>query len=223
MNTILSSQLLEKEMSQPLSFTLAVFLGAAIGGYYCMDVVKRWRALETQVAQIKTDVSERMTIEETHSLILEDMDQRLREKQDYDESDEIQEGIYQAWKGDYTDEMLTCEIRLWRKKLRSFKDNQEWVSHSYQHDGAVVARDYYLGNLHPEFHWDVQEEETVVRRVASETFVETWESVIHLKISMTFLSIENRLDLGDAPGNARLKELLEKNLIQWQRVLSNPQ
>jgi hypothetical protein len=224
------SQLLEKEMNQPMSLAIAIFLGAAIGGYYCIGTVKRWAALEKQVAQLEADIHENGAIEQANSQLLEEVDQRLREKKDYDESDEIQEAKYQAWKGEYTEETCKVEIQLWREKEVTIKENQEWTSLSpTRKDSSIASRDFYLGNLHPEFQWEVREGEYYYITTVCETFVESWDTSIKLEIFMTFPLKESLLQFVEQPSyngnptlNAALKKCLETNLIQWQKVLIDP-
>jgi hypothetical protein len=231
MNTIapFPSQLLEKEMSQHVSLAIAMFLGAAIGGYYCLDTIKRWTTLEKQVAQLEVEVHESEAIEQANSQLLEDIDQRLREKQDYDEADEIQEATYQAWKGEYTEEAFRVEIQLWREKEVTIKENQEWTSLApTRKDSSIASRDFYLGNLHPEFQWEVREGDYYITTVR-ETFVESWDTSIKLEICMTFPSKESLLQFVEQPSsngnptvNAALKKCLETSLIEWQKVIIDP-
>jgi hypothetical protein len=228
MNTI--APLVESGMHQPVSLAIAMFFGAAFGGYYFIDTVKRWRALEKQVTELEADVHESTTIEQANSHILEEMDQRLREKKDYDESDEIQEGKYQAWRGEYHEESRKVEIQLWREKEVRIKENQEWTSQTLtRKDTSIASRDFYLGNLHPEFQWEIREGDYSFITTVSETFVESWDTSIKLEICMTFPSKETLLEFVETPYfngnvtvNAALKKCLEKNLIQWQKVLIDP-
>jgi hypothetical protein len=232
MNTIapFPSQLLEKEMSQQMSLAIAMFLGAALGGYYCIDTIKRWTALEKQVAQLEIDVHESDAIEQANSQLLEEVEQRLREKKDYDEADEIQEAKYQAWRGEYTEETCKVEIQLWREKEMAIKENQEWTSLTLtRKDSSIASRDFYLGNLHPEFQWEVREGDYYYITTVRETFVESWGTSIKLEIFMTFPSKESLLQFVEQPSsngnltlNAALKKCLETNLIQWQKILIDP-
>jgi hypothetical protein len=228
MNTI--APLVESGMHQPVSLAIAMFFGAAVGGYYCIDAVKRWRALEKQVTQLEAEVHEAEAVEQSNSQMLEEIDQRLREKQDYDESEEIQEGKYQAWRGEYQEESRKVEIQLWREKEVSIKENQEWTSQtSTRKDTSIASRDFYLGNLHPEFQWEIREGDYYFITTVCETFVESWDTSIKLEICMTFPSKESLLHFVEQPFsngnptiNLALKKCLETNLIQWQKVLIDP-
>lgn len=226
MNTIepFSDKILESDMSPSVVLGLTLFLGAALGGYYFMDTVKRWNELDTRLNEIETSLHDTETMEVANSRTLHEMDQRIREKKDYDESEEIDEGKYQAWRGEYHEDNRKVEIQLWREKEMTVKSNQEWLSNT--NHGPVTTRDFYLGNLNPEFHWEIREGDYYFITKVYESFVESWDTVIKLEIFMTFPSRKNLLELvetpeynGDPTVNSALQKLLEKNLIRWQRVL----
>lgn len=223
----ISQEMVNSSMSSTAPFTFTLFLGAALGGFYLYDLVQRWQKTEDRVNQLDQKVLDAAAFQEAQAEITEEHEQRIREKKDYDESDEIQEDKYQAWKGEYYEGPQTkLEVSLVRKKLSTVKENQQWVAWDGESNGSVIARDYYLGNLHPEFQWEIREGEHYYTTVVNERFVEGWDTVIQLDIFMTFSSqeslvkfTENQYFNGAPTMNLALKKFLEMNSIEWQRVL----
>jgi hypothetical protein len=228
MNSIepLSKEMLEKEMTPTASLSFALFLGVALSGFYFYDLLKRWNNIDEYLLQFDKKLEKICTIQDAQTDVIEEHEQRIREKKDYDESDEVQYDKYQAWKGEYFDEPRKVEISLSRKKETTLKENQDWIVWEGESNASVTARDYYLGNLNPDFQWEIREGDDYYILVAMESFVESWNSVILLEIFMTFPSQESLLEFteqtsfnGNPTINLALKKCLEEKKLQWQRVL----
>ena len=219
-------QLMNKDIPPSLSISITLFIGAVLAGYYCVDLLKRWKETDTQINEIQTKVQDTESMLEAQADTIHELDQRIREKKDYDDSEEIQEGKYQAWKGFYHENYRKCEIKIWREKLSSLKKNQEWTAWTGEKDSSITVRDFYLGNLHPEFQWTLDEGDTYFIANVSDTFVNTWDSVIKIVICQTFGSKEDVLQFteqeyynGNLTLNLALKKYIEIGSIQWSRVL----
>lgn len=211
-------------VSGTLSFT--IFLGAALSGFFFYDMLQRWKKSDERLWQLEQKIHDTSSLQETQADTLQEHEQRIREKEDYDESDEIEENKYQAWCGEYEKELCKIKINLWREKRTTIKENQGWVSWNGQKDGSTTVRDFYLGNLNPDFHWDVQESTSFYTAIASETFVENWDNVICLNIGMTFPSKAALLEFvgtsefwPNLTSNLALKKILEENFVDWKRIL----
>jgi hypothetical protein len=228
MNTIeaFPSQILEREMNQSMSFAIAMFLGAAVGGYYLADRVKHWNAIEKRVDELVSSVHDTEILEEQNSESLREMEARIREKQDYDESNEIEEKKSQAWKGIFNQEGKQLVVTLWQEKECTIKQNQEWIAWDGQDNSSTVVRDFYLGNLHPEFLWSLDESGVSLVASVDDTFVNGWDSVIKIKIFMSLASKQTLLEFveqahwnGNPTLNSALAKMLESGSIAWNRVL----
>lgn len=213
-------------MTTSASLSFALFFGVALSGFYFYDLLQRWHKTDEHVSQFDTKVQKLSMIQDAQTDVIEEHEQRIREKKDYDESDEVQHEKYQAWKGEYFDEPRKVEISLSRKKETTVKENQEWIVWEGESNASVTARDYYLGNLNPDFQWEIREGEDYYILVAMESFVESWNSVILLEIFMTFPSQQSLLEFteqtsfnGNPTINLALKKCLEEKKLQWQRVL----
>jgi len=222
----LSKEMLEREMTPSASLSFALFFGVALSGFYFYDLLQRWHKTDEHVSQFDTKVQKLCMIQDAQTDVIEEHEQRIREKKDYDESDEVQHDKYQAWKGEYFDEPRKVEISLSRKKETTLKENQEWIVWEGESNASVTARDYYLGNLNPDFQWEIREGEDYYILVAMESFVESWNSVILLEIFMTFPSQQSLLEFteqtsfnGNPTINLALKKYLEEKKLRWQRVL----
>jgi low affinity Fe/Cu permease len=218
----------DRDMSSTATLSFTLFIGAAMGGFYLLDLFQRWKKTEERVGGLEEKMNEAVTLQENQAEALQEHEQRIREKQDYDESEEIEEKKYQAWRGECAQENGKVEIDLWREKETKIKDNQEWVVWNGEENGSTTVRDFYLGNLHPDFQWEIREGSYYYGAKASESFVENWDNVIRLEITITFDSQEHLLAFvqqtsfrGNSTINLALKNFLEVNGIQWNRVLVN--
>ena len=214
-------------MSQSLSIGITFFLAASLGGYYLADaVVKRLNAMEKRVDELASSVHDTEALEEETSESLREIETRIREKQDYDESNEIEEKKSQAWKGIYNQEGRHVVVTLWQEKECTLKQNQEWIAWNGETNASTVVRDFYLGNLHPEFLWSLDESDVSLRASVDDTFVNGWDSVIKIKIYMAFASKESLLDFveqthwnGNPTLNSALAKILDSGSINWNRIL----
>ena len=217
---------IDRDMSPTATLSFTVFLGAAMGGFYLLDLFQRWKKTDERVAGLEEKLNEVASLQDGQAETLQEHDQRIREKQDYDESEEIEEKKYQAWRGECQQEYGKVEINLWREKETKVKENQAWVVWNGEENGSTTVRDFYLGNLHPDFQWEIREGSYYYIAKASESFVENWDNVIRLDIYITFDSKEHLLEFseqtyfnGNPTINLTFKKFLEANCIQWQRVL----
>lgn len=223
----LSQEVVSRDMPPSVTASLTIFLGAVLGGFYFFDWLQRWKKTEEKIQEIEQRLHETTSMVEAQADTIHEHEQRIREKQDYDETDETEEGKYQAWRGEYHQEYRKVEIHLWREKLTKIKENQGWVAWAGQKDGSTTVRDFYLGNEHPEFQWDVEECAYFYTTKVSETFVENWDNVIRLDITMTFVSKQDVMDFLDTSEfwpnltmNLALKKVLESKDLSWKRVLN---
>lgn len=222
----------ETEMPNLVPFTLSVFITAFTGGWYLYDVYLKNKATEERVQELEETIDELNTRLEVHADTLHEQDQRIREKKNYDEADEVYEGIYQAWKGFYerrnpeTNESdFEIKIQVWREKISTVGKNQEWVGWNEEYDTSCVVRDFYLGNSNPEFQWKCLEGTTFVAET-SDIFINGWDSTIKLRVTVkaadknklvSFVS-DKSFDT-DKTMNKVLKECINEKRIKWSRVL----
>lgn len=210
--------LLDKDMPPSSSLFLSVVFGACIGGMYLYDLYKKSKEIESSVKELEHEVCEVETLQQTHSDILQEHEQRIREKKNYDESEEIEEGKVQAWKGE--EENNLCTIQIWREKISTYKKNQEWLSWQECEDASTTVRDFYLGNSNPDFQWSNMNSQTFVSGYVSETMVNGWDSIIKCKIMITFPSEEHLINYaGSSSYNAALKKMIDTKSIRWTRCL----
>jgi hypothetical protein len=222
----LSQEVVSRDLPPTVALSFTVFLGAALGGFYFFDMLQRWKKTEEKLHQIEQTLEETTTMVEAHADTIHEHDQRIRGKQDYDESEELEENTYQAWQGDYHQDFRKIEIMLWREKQTKVKENQAWIAWTGEKDGSTSVRDFYLGNSNPEFQWEIREGDYYYILRVSETFVESWNSSIRLEIFMTFGSQQNLLEFvgeesfhGNQTMNLALKRCLESKDLHWQRIL----
>lgn len=187
---------------------------------------KKSDTTEKQLKATIEKVVDMLDVQEVYTESLEELDIRLREKKDYDDSEEVEEGKYQAWKGVYSSEAVEYSVVIAREKESTVKKNQEWAAWSGQQDGSCTVRDFYLGNAHPEFSWDIESTTDLVQKASvSDTLINGWDSVI--KITMSIVTTEENLLQftsseyynGRTTFNAALKKLVDGNHIEWSRVL----
>lgn len=212
MANFLQQQAVSKDTSFLSSAGVTLFMGACFSAWYIYDIYMKQKELFEKVNELDTDIQEISSIQETHADTLHETDLRLREKKDYDETDEVEEGVYQAWKGVYTDASTSTCLKIWKEKPSTIKRNQDWLQ--TDHSASCIVRDFYLGNGDPEFHWKISETAGYVE----ETFVNGWDSVIKLKVEIIWL-VKNEIEGSDASLNHLLSDILKKGDILWTREL----
>lgn len=184
----------DREMSSNTSIAFTMFLGACFAGFYAYDMYKKYKETESSVKELEQEIGEVESIQQTHSDILQEHEQRLREKKNFDESEEVQEGKYQAWIGTYEkysllqELLIEMEITILRKKISTIKKNQEWVSWDKSEDGSVTVRDFYMGNYNPQFEWEFVERDCYgndhyLEISMCDTFINGWDSTISIDIT----------------------------------------
>jgi hypothetical protein len=202
----------EVDMTTTTSFAWSVFLGGVMSGWAIYELYRRHKDCEETLAKLEEDLHESREVEHLHQEMLEETDRRIREKQDYDETQEVEEGKYQAWKGLYEQDEVKVSIMLYREKESTLAKNQEWVSWEGDWNGSCVVRDFYLGNSSPEFQWKVLQSEEWQRGLVEETMVNGWDSVVKLEIAIT---VESGSTCSD--WNGMLRSFFPK--IVWSRIL----
>lgn len=202
------------------STTLAIslFTTSCIVGWYLYHLVKKTDIIEGRLQATIEKTHEVMDVQDVHTESLHEYNQRIREKKDYDESEELEEGKNQAWKGVCANDTIQTEILIWRVKESTFKKNQEWLSWDGERDAACIVRDFYLGNSDPSFSWSIHSSQTSFEAKMLDTMVNGWDSVIRIQISVKSEKEESQWK-GSNEMNTYLKGLIETNQLQWSRIL----
>lgn len=203
------------DMSSTTSLAWSVFLGGVLGGWYFYDLYLKQRYLEEKLDDISGHTTHLDAVQTTQSEIICEHDQRLREKKDYDDTEEIQEGWYQAWKGVASSQGSSLQVVLWREKLSTLGKNSDWLAWSGEKNGSTIVRDFYLGNLHPDFHWSIKPSEEYTVAFVDETMVNGWDSVVRLAIQLTRQEASEESSFW----NTCLRDLLLSDSITWSRCL----
>lgn len=214
-NTIIPDLQTSGDMSATTSLAWSVLLGGILSGWYLYDLYLKQRSLEEKVEDVSGHTTHVDAVQAAQAEILCEHDQRLREKQDYDATLEVQEGLYQAWKGVASSQGLSLQVVLWREKLSTLGKNSDWAAWSGEKDGSTIVRDFYLGNLHPDFHWSITTQEGCSIGTVDETMVNGWDSVVRLCVQLTTEESAEESSVW----NARLRELLLSDSIVWSRCL----
>ena len=222
----LSPQMIGGEMSASTSLGLTIFIGSVIGGFYFMDILRRWKSVESRIDELEHDMHDVTSIQDAHADALQECDQRIREKQDYDSSDDVQHGKYQGWVGIYTAMNRNMQITILREKYSTLQKNQEWVAWDGSANASTVVRDFYLGNSDPDFSWNIIETDTSLLCQVAETLVNGWDSVIKIQITFTLPAKESLLEFteqeyynGSPTLNLALKKVIDKKMVEWSRIL----
>lgn len=207
------------EMSSTVSLAWSILLGSTLGGWYLYDLYAKQKTLEQQVSDTSGHLDQLDAVQRTQSEVLCEYEQRLREKDDYDPDEEVEPDTYQAWKGvTLAGEQPSMAVTLWREKLSTVAKNREWKSWEEEVDGSCTVRDFYLGNLNPDFTWKLTEAEGVLCGSVRETMINGWDSVVKLKIDVICDS-----DVLPDPSSLALNQLLkrfsEQNTILWSKDL----
>jgi hypothetical protein len=218
-----------REMSSTSSLGLSLFLTACASGWWFYELYLKSKQTDARVQELEHVVHEVSIRQDVHAENLHDQDIRLREKRNYDESEELQEGKYQAWRGHVEEDDIKGDITIYRKKISSYKKNQEWMNWTETdgEDSSCVVRDFYLGNLNPEFHWAIESDKPGLFRVnVRDTFVNGWDSVIELEINLVSHTKDSFIDMtedksfnGDNTINEVLKKAIKEKRIHWYKIL----
>jgi hypothetical protein len=223
-------------VSKDLGTSLAVsfFIGSCTAAWYIYYLYKKTDILEQKLGKVDTDVYVVQEEQIVQSNTIEDHDQRIREKKDYDEGEEVEEGKYQAWEGRFTKEDIQLKIYIWREKYSTKNKNQDWVSWNQmekesQDDSSVVVRDFYLGNSNPEFQWKLESDmNDLFRVVVNETMINGWDSLIKLEMTLSSTKKEQLAQyIGmtnynfDQTTNAVLQKCIKEKSISWIKILLN--
>lgn len=214
-------EIISRDMPPSASFVLTLFIGTCVGGLYIYDMYKKQKEYEKKIDELESKYTAIARLQDEQEETLEELDQRLREKKDFDSDEEIQEKKYQAWCG-YSNcnaDNVDVEISIWREKLSTQKKNNEWVSSSETSDASCTVRDFYLGNSSPEFEW--QFDETTHSASVNETMVNGWDSVIKIKIGITH-DANSPVSVDDSfhkKMNSILKQCMKEDTIEWSRIL----
>jgi hypothetical protein len=217
---------MSRDLPPTTTLAMTLFLSSCLAGFYIYDIMKRNKSTEARVAELEHVVHETATLQESQSDILQEHDNRIREKKDYDESEEIQEGKYQAWSGSFKGTAFSFSITIWREKYSTFSKNGSWVDWDGEKGDSCIVRDFYLGNSHPDFSWTIQDNLGVIfKGNVSETLINGWDSIIRIELDVVSTK-ENILEYvgsaqfeKSATMNLLLKALIEKGDIRWSRVL----
>lgn len=220
----LYSNEMSSSSSAPVAFTF--FLSSCITGWYIYYLYTKSEVTEKRLTATVEKVKEILDVQDVQSESIDEFNTRVCEKKDYDDSEEIEECKYQAWKGAYTSDLLQLTVVITREKESTFKKNQEWTAWDGSNDGSSTVRDFYLGNSHPDFSWDIRSNEGLMYEASvSDTLINGWDSVI--KLSLTLVSTQGNLLAftaspyynGSPTLNAALKKILDTSCIDWSRVL----
>jgi hypothetical protein len=187
-----------------------LFVATTFGGYTCMELFYKWNETNDTVGNIKKEIEDLKLVQDAQQDTLDEHSERLREKKDYDETSEVEEGKFQAWRGEASQETLRMKITIWRVKVSSIQKNQEWMAWDGSADSSCIVRDFYLGNGNPDFVWKESENHVEV----DETLINGWDSVIRISIVVDRDPESNPLDY-----NRLLKKYVNEGVIQWSRVL----
>ena len=187
-----------------------LLVASTFGGYTLMDLYYKWNEMNDTFGGMKKEIEDIKLVQDSQQDTLDEHSECLREKKDYDESSEVEEGKFQAWKGEASQDTLRMKILIWRVKMSSIQKNQEWTAWDGAADASSIGRDFYLGNGNPEFVWKESENHVEV----DETLINGWDSVIRISIVVDRDPGSNPLDY-----NRLLKKYVNDGSIQWSRVL----
>lgn len=149
--------------------------------------------------------------------ILEEMDR-----------ESIEEGKYQAWKGEVPGEL---DVLIVREKLGTHKSNQSWQVWDGKDNGSVKVRDFYINSCSAD--WTFVKDSSSLIASIDDVLINGWNSVVRLKVTIkkpltaivrgtiTYANFDKH---GDEMAQKQFmtETVLQKELskkIQWQRVL----
>lgn len=230
MTSIEPLQLESMSRDIPVSTTISLtfFIGLGLCGLYVYDMFKRVKDTESSMKELTEKINDTVEHQESQEETLHEYDQRIREKKDFDELEEIEEGKYQAWSGflDKPESNVSLTIKIWREKISTVKKNLDWTNWDKTEDSSCIVRDFYLGNSNPDFSWIVRSsQEDGILAEMKDTLVNGWDSVCKIHIVVTsekknlldFLSDQNFQ--GSVTLNHLLKKCIDDKLIHWSRIL----
>ncbi len=215
------------------SLALTFLFSSCTAGWYLYYLCKKVDSLEQKLAKVDTDVYVLQEEQIVQTNTLEDYDQRIRQKQDYDEGEDLEEGKYQAWQGLFQKDDIRFKIYIWREKLSTKNKNQEWIAwnkkeeNDEKDDSSVIVRDFYLGNSNPEFKWLLESDsKDLYRLVVKDTMINGWDSVIKIEITLSCTQKEHLAEfIGakeyqyDKTTNSLLQKCIQDKSIEWQKIL----
>ncbi len=217
---------MSRDLPPTTTLAMTLFLSSCLAGFYIYDIMKRNKSTEARVAELEHVVHETATLQESQSDILQEHDNRIREKKDYDESEEIEEGKYQAWSGVLEESNLALTFSIWREKYSTVKKNLDWTTWDGTQDGSCVVRDFYLGNSNPDFSWILRSSsEYTVQAIMHDTLINGWDSVCKIEIILAapkekVLQFVSQQEFeGSKTLNLVVKKSVEDGLIRWSRLL----
>jgi len=219
-------EMISRDMSPMTSLALTILFTSFLTGFYIYDLVKRNKTTEDRLSDLEHTIHETATLQESQSDTLREHNERIREKKDYDESEEIQEGKYQAWMGFVEDSKIPLTFTIWREKYSTIEKNLEWTNWDRTQDGSCIVRDFYLGNSNPDFSWVLTFPSAhTVHAEMHDTLINGWDSVCKIRIILTaakddILQFVSQQEFeGSKTMNLVVKKSVEDGLIQWSRIL----
>ncbi len=216
----IASDLPSRDMPETAPLLWSTLLSFGIIGWGLYDLYLKSKSSDTRVEEIEEHLHSVETTQALQTVTLDEIDQRIREKKDYDDTEEIQEDTYQAWKGLYEKGDLQLSLVIWREKVSTVAKNQEWMEWDGEPDASCTVRDFYLGNGSPDFTWTVrQTDELGVNATVSETMINGWDSVIKMSIHFHCPSLDTLMSVQSEAWNASLKHAMSTNEIVWSRAL----
>ena len=144
----------------------------------------------------------------------------------------IEEGKYQAWKGEVPGEL---DVLIVREKLGTHKSNQSWQVWDGKDNGSVKVRDFYINSCSAD--WTFVKDSASLIASIDDVLINGWNSVVRLKVTIkkpltaivlgttTYANFDKHFDKhGDEMAQKQFMTMtvLQKELskkIQWQRVL----
>lgn len=219
---------MSREIPISTTISLTFFIGLGLCGLYVYDMFKRVKHTESSMKELTEKINDTVEHQESQEETLHEYDQRIREKKDFDELEEIEEGKYQAWSGflDTPESNISLTIKIWREKISTVKKNLDWTNWDKTEDSSCIVRDFYLGNSNPDFSWIVcpSQGDSILAEM-KDTLVNGWDSVCKIHIVVTsdkknlleFLSKQEFQ--GSATLNLLLKKCIDDKLIRWSRIL----
>lgn len=216
-----------RDMSNSSALGLSIFLTACTTGWWLYDLYTKSKQTESRLQELEHVVNELSLRQDVHADNLQDQEIRLREKKDYEEEEELEDGIYQAWIGSSKSIPIGLTVRIWREKISTKKKNLEWKSWDNTSDGSCVVRDFYLGNSNPDFSWKVKpfSEETPVSALMEDTLINGWDSICKIEIYLlgsekNILHFVNKeIFEGSKTCNLALKKCIDDGALVWTRSL----
>jgi hypothetical protein len=215
-----------RDMPPSTTLALTVLFSSFLTGFYIYDLIRKNKSTEERLAELEHVVHESATVQETQLDTLHELDERIREKKDYDETEEIEEGKYQAWMGVLEDPKMPLTLTIWREKSSTAKKNLEWTTWDGTQDGSCIVRDFYLGNSNPDFSWILQfPSEHTVHAEMYDTLINGWDSVCKIRIFLSaskddILNFVSQQEFeGSKTMNLVVKKSVEGGLLHWSRIL----